>query len=101
MAVAMSSRCVAVVRSGPPHLLSLVHGVIFCHSNVKRPHLLEDTGSLCSILALHANLAPVLVEEEGKGDTGQGKEGWDGASPLDTEAIIHLSCEQRKGGAKK
>jgi hypothetical protein len=61
---------VAVVRSGPPHLLSLVHGVIFSHSDVKRPHLLENVGSLCGVLALHPDLASVLVEEEGKGDTG-------------------------------
>lgn len=57
--------------------------------------------------ALAGNLAPatdfvtIQVEDDGDGDHGGSEAAEQGASPLDTEVIEHLVCEEREAGAEE
>lgn len=56
-------------------------------------HLFHEGFGLGGVLALLADGGTVLVEEEGEGETGEGEEGRDGRSPVDSEVVVHLGGE--------
>ena len=80
--------------SGPGTLL-----VLSCLGS--RHHLGKCRSGLSSVLAPRADQVAVLPEDEGERHASKRKKGGDGRGPVDTEIGIHVSGEEREGGAEK
>lgn len=66
-----------------------------------RHDLFEERVGFGGKLAALANYGAVGVEEEGERDAGEGKEGRDGAGPVDAEVCVHLGGEEGEGGTEE
>lgn len=90
------------VAHGPLHL-ELLHGIVLVRLVLVLlgAHLGEHVGGLGGVLAPHADLVTIAVEEEGEGHTRDSQERRERAGPVDAQVVVHVGGEEGERGAKE